>query len=442
VIARAVAPLTPAQAAGRVAAGANAFWLASPGVQEDIAVQADFVGCDPVRVLRGSSVDELEAAWADERRAWAASSEGALPEGLPIGVGWLSYDLARQWMRLPSLASDEHDWADIGFHFYDAVWCWDHRRQQATILARDEGAAGRLAARLAVSEGTTALPTLGTLAADQPDERYLTGVRRILDYLLAGDAYQVNLARRLSAPLSPRDALAVATLLRARVPAPHGLFLVAGDAGAGAGTVVGNSPERFLRCDGRGAVETRPIKGTRPRTGVAAADELARRELQASPKDRAEHVMIVDLERNDLGRVCQSGSVVVEGLARVMDLPTVFHLVSTVRGTLRPEVGLAELLRATFPGGSVTGAPKQRAMEIIEELEPFRRGPYTGATGWLGATGDLDLAVAIRTALVRERLTLSVGGGIVADSTPEAELAETTAKAAAFAALGTVRTTA
>jgi anthranilate/para-aminobenzoate synthase component I len=247
----------------------------------------------------------------------------------------------------------------------------------------------------------------------------------------------VNLSRRLSAPLPLQDALAVATLLRARVPAPHGLFLIAGDGGAGA--VVGNSPERFLRCDGRGAVETRPIKGTRPRTGVAAADELARRELQVSPKDRAEHVMIVDLERSDLGRVCQPGTVVVEGLARVMDLPTVFHLVSTVRGILRPEVGLAELLRATFPGGSVTGAPKQRAMEIIEELEPFRRGPYTGATGWLGAAGDLDLAVAIRTALVRERLTLSVGGGIVADSTPEAELAETTAKAAAFAALGTAR---
>ena len=146
--------------------------------------------------------------------------------------------------------------------------------------------------------------------------------------------------------------------------------------------------------------------------------------------------MIVDLERNDLGRVCRAGSVVVEDLTRVLALPTVFHLVSTVRGTLRADVGLAALLRATFPGGSVTGAPKQRAMEIIEELEPVRRGPYTGATGWLGAAGDLDLAIAIRTALVRNgRLTLSVGGGIVADSRADAELAETIAKAAAFTAL-------
>ncbi len=153
-------------------------------------------------------------------------------------------------------------------------------------------------------------------------------------------------------------------------------------------------------------------------------------------KERAEHVMIVDLERNDLGRVSVAGSIVVEGLARLIELPTVFHMVTTVRGRLRPDTGLAALLRATFPGGSITGAPKRRAMEIIEELEPVRRGPYTGATGWLGAAGDLDLAVAIRTALVRgDRLTLSVGGGIVADSHPAAELAETEAKASAFTAI-------
>jgi para-aminobenzoate synthetase component 1 len=158
--------------------------------------------------------------------------------------------------------------------------------------------------------------------------------------------------------------------------------------------------------------------------------------LVASPKDRAEHVMIVDLERNDLGRVCETGSVVVDGVARVLSLPTVHHLVSTVRGRLRAGVGLAALLEATFPGGSITGAPKRRAMQIIDELEPVARGPYTGATGWLGVAGDVDLAVAIRTALVSGgRLSLSVGGGIVADSTPEDEWAETEVKAAAFARL-------
>jgi para-aminobenzoate synthetase component 1 len=200
--------------------------------------------------------------------------------------------------------------------------------------------------------------------------------------------------------------------------------------------LVGNSPERFLALDGQGHIETRPIKGTRARGADPQRDDAALAELCAAPKERAEHVMIVDLERNDLGRVCSPGSITVDGLARVMALPTVFHLVSTVSGRLRPGVDLAALLRATFPGGSITGAPKQRAMEIIEELEPVRRGPYTGATGWLGVGGDLDLAVAIRTAVITDgRLTLSVGGGIVADSRPDAELGETEAKARAFTAL-------
>jgi para-aminobenzoate synthetase component 1 len=229
----------------------------------------------------------------------------------------------------------------------------------------------------------------------------------------------------------------LAAALRERAPAPHAIWL--GERSAGGEIdriIVGNSPERFLRVERDGRIETRPIKGTRARGGDAASDAAARAALTASVKDRAEHVMIVDLERNDLGRVCEVGSVVVEGLLRVVELPTVFHLVSTVRGRLRAEVGLAELLRATFPGGSITGAPKRRAMEIIEELEPVRRGVYTGATGWLGAAGDLDLAVAIRTATVAGgQLSLSIGGGIVADSDAAAEWEETEIKASAFVSL-------
>jgi anthranilate/para-aminobenzoate synthase component I len=201
-------------------------------------------------------------------------------------------------------------------------------------------------------------------------------------------------------------------------------------------TILGNSPERFLSLGADGAVETRPIKGTRPRVADADADREIAAELAGAAKDRAEHVMIVDLERNDLGRICRPGSIEVASLARVVSLPTVHHLVSTVRGRLRPEIGLTALLAATFPGGSVTGAPKRRAMQIIDELEPAPRGIYTGATGWLGAAGDLDLAIAIRTAVLRAgTLEVSVGGGIVADSTPEGELAETEVKARAFAAL-------
>jgi para-aminobenzoate synthetase component 1 len=443
------APLAPADAAGRASAGVGPFWLASPGPKgdgdgdgdrggdADIDITADFVACDPVRVVEGSSVEQLQQAWAEQRRRWSDDAGAPPPVRVPIGVGWLSYDLARQWIRLRPQASDDHGWPDIGFYFYDAVWCRHSGGQTASIAAVDQAAARRLSARLATSvdnaSSSAAAVHLPALRADQTDDRYLAGVARILDYLQAGDAYQVNLARRLAAPFDAVQALALADGLRARAPAPHSLWMTTAD---GRAAIVGNSPERFLRVDGAGAIETRPIKGTARRGADAKADRAARQALLASEKDRAEHVMIVDLERNDLGRVCVPGSLVLEGLARVVALPTVFHLVSTVRGRLRADVDLVALLRATFPGGSVTGAPKQRAMEIIEELEPFRRGPYTGATGWLGAAGDLDLAVAIRTALVRGgRLTLSVGGGIVADSLPAAELAETTAKAAAFADL-------
>jgi para-aminobenzoate synthetase component 1 len=431
------APLDPADAARRVASGVDPFWLTSPGPDTgagaDTGVAFDAVGADPVRVVRGGDVDQLEQAWHDERRLWAAIGAGAppLPASLPIGVGWLSYDLGRRWIRLPSRAADDHGWPELEVRFHDAVWIRDAATGAARILARDGRAAARLGERLATAAPPRPAPVIGALTADMPADTYFAAVERILAYLVAGDAYQVNLARRLSADIAGGDPLWIAHALRARAPAPHAIWLAR--ANGALDYLVGNSPERFLRTDGCGGVETRPIKGTRPRGADAAADRRLREELVTAAKERAEHVMIVDLERNDLGQVCVPGSIAVDGVARVVELPTVFHLVTTVRGRLRPEIGLAELLRATFPGGSITGAPKRRAMEIIEELEPVRRGPYTGATGWFGAAGDLDLAIAIRTATVRAgRLTLSVGGGIVADSDPVAELAETEAKARAF----------
>jgi anthranilate/para-aminobenzoate synthase component I len=263
----------------------------------------------------------------------------------------------------------------------------------------------------------------------------------VQEYLRAGDVYQVNLARRLAArclSVGP-PGLALFTRLQAESPAPHALWLAQGegDGEGGPRALIGNSPERFLQLGADGAIATEPIKGTRPRA-QGAADQAWARRLQGDPKDHAEHVMIVDLERNDLGRVCQTGSVTVHDPLRLLSLPSVFHLVTTVRGQLRPGVELPEILRACFPGGSITGAPKIRAMEIIDELEPACRGPYTGATGWLGAAGDLDLAIAIRTAVLDgDRLTLWVGGGIVVDSSPEAELEETSVKARAFARLAT-----
>jgi para-aminobenzoate synthetase component 1 len=285
---------------------------------------------------------------------------------------------------------------------------------------------------LATEPGAGAAPVVGPIGPEAGDEVFLAGVARILEYLQAGDAYQVNLSRRLSADCGPGDPTRLAAALRAQAPAPHGALIAA----VGGGSVVSNSPERFLAVDTAGVVETRPIKGTRPRGATPEADRAVAAALLTAAKDRAEHVMIVDLERNDLGRVCRTGSVEIASLAALVSLPTVHHLISTVRGVLREDVDLRALLTATFPGGSITGAPKRRAMQIIDELEPAPRELYTGAIGWLGAAGDLDLAIAIRTALVRDgRLTLSVGGGIVADSTPASELEETVAKARAFTAL-------
>jgi anthranilate/para-aminobenzoate synthase component I len=427
VIVLPAAPLSPAEAAAR--AGPSGFWLASPG-EADLGVERQFVGADPVRVARGSGLaglDELEEVWRQERLLW----QGA--PGVPIAVGHLSYDLGRHFERLRSAPRTSLA-PELEFHFHDALWVSEPGG--SAIWARDAKAAARLQARLGVAAEVPD-ESLGPLHPLEPPERHLQGVRRILDYLQAGDVYQVNLARRLAAPLATTAGPAGQALFRrlqAESPAPHALWLGGGSGSA----LVGNSPERLLRLRPDGALETRPIKGTRPRFATPPEDAAAAAALAADPKDRAEHVMIVDLERNDLGRVCQIGSVQVEGFARVVSLATVHHLVTTVRGQLRAGVGLAALLRATFPGGSITGAPKIRAMEIIDELEPAPRGPYTGATGWLGAAGDLDLAVAIRTAVVRDgQLTLWVGGGIVADSTPEGELEETEVKARAFVRLAT-----
>jgi anthranilate/para-aminobenzoate synthase component I len=417
VITAGAPPLDAAEAARRAGQGRMPVWLVSPG-EGDLEIARQVVACDPVRVVRGD-VEALEQAWREERDRWQGGP------GVPIGVGFLSYDLGRRFERIRGPARDS-GWPDLEFRFYDALWV--QGAGGAEIWAQDAAAAGRLAARLVVPAPPVEQgAVLGPLEDLDPPAGYLAGVERILEYLRAGDVYQVNLARRLGAVLPASEGPAGWALfarLQAESPAPHALWLGDHDT-----CLVGNSPERFLRVDAEGGVETRPIKGTRPRGADAA--ELARH-----PKDLAEHIMIVDLERNDLGRVCQAGSVSVEGFARTVSLPTVHHLVTTVRGRLRPGVGLAELLHATFPGGSITGAPKIRAMEIIAELENAARGPYTGATGWLGAAGDLDLAVAIRTALVRDRrLTLWVGGGIVADSIPEDELRETVAKASAFARL-------
>ncbi len=255
---------------------------------------------------------------------------------------------------------------------------------------------------------------------------YATAVARVREYIVAGDIYQANLTQRFTLPC-PDHPWTVYTRLRAANPAPFAAYMP-----WPGGALVSASPERFLHSDGV-AVETRPIKGTRPRGATPAADAQLAAELTASAKDRAENVMIVDLMRNDLGRVCTVGSVAVPRLLALESYATVHHLVSTVTGRLAAGRSALDLLRACWPGGSITGAPKIRAMEIIADLEPQERGPYCGSIGYLSLAGSLDTSILIRTVILHDgQATVDAGGGIVADSDPAAEYAESLTKAAAL----------
>ena len=362
------------------------------------------------------------------------AEHGCTPTGAPRAVsrprvaGYLGYDLGRAIERLGARPPGPAV-PDAWLAAYDAVVVWP-ADGPAAIRADDPAAAAALAARLARDPAPAPPPRLGP--ADPLDDagRHGAAVDAIRRYIERGDVYQVNLARRLRWPIArDGDALALYAALHAAAPAAYGAVIE-----AGAVRIVSGSPECFLRRAGERLI-TCPIKGTRPRTGDAAPDRARAADLAAHPKDAAEHLMIVDLERNDLGRIAAIGSVAVDELGAVVELPGLYHKVSTVSARPRPGVTWAEILRATFPGGSITGAPKIRAMQIIDELEPVARGPYCGAFGWWGDGGAVDLAIAIRIGvLAADALVVHVGGGIVADSERAAELAETDDKAAGWRA--------
>jgi para-aminobenzoate synthetase component 1 len=262
---------------------------------------------------------------------------------------------------------------------------------------------------------------------DRTPEAYAEHVRAVLDYIKAGDIYQANYTQRWVAELPVGfDPFESYRRLRALSPAPYAAYIQDGVGDA----VLSASPERFLALSSDRRIDTRPIKGTRPRGATGAADRANAEALLASDKDRAENLMIVDLLRNDLGRVAERGSVAVPELNALHSFASVHHLVSTVTARLKRALGPLDLIRACFPGGSVTGAPKIRAMEIIDELEAARRGPYCGAIGWIGLDGAMELSIAIRTITVtRTRAIAQAGGGIVADSDPAAEYEEALTKA-------------
>jgi para-aminobenzoate synthetase component 1 len=365
---------------------------------------------------------------------WSALAElsgqanfGAPPWPRAAAIGCLAYELGALCDRFPAGATQgpfplaifqTYDAGYVHDLRQDATWVWGKTRAAARALLSALSSVGQLPARaLRLSpfeEGTR--------------EEYRRGVRRVLDYIGAGDIYQANISRRFHARIDAPAHLLYRSL-RAQCPAPFGGFLDFDEF-----QLLSVSPERFLFLDrGAGRIETRPIKGTRARSPHPARDRALAAELCVSAKDRAEHVMIVDLERNDLGRVCRTGSVRVARLAGLESFAHVHHLVSTVEGRLRPGVDLPAVLRATFPGGSITGAPKLRAMEIISEVEGAPRGPAFGAFGYIDAHGRVDLALAIRTAVVADGVvSYRAGGGIVADSDPDAEYEEASLKAASF----------
>jgi para-aminobenzoate synthetase component I len=343
--------------------------------------------------------------------------------GEDFWAGWLSHDLGREIERLPVEADDDLGLPPLALGRYEAWLEWDHERR--TVHLCGDGDASHLLQALAHPAGAEPrhLPLAGW-ESSLPRPRYEQAVRRAIDLIRAGDVFQVNLSQRLTTSWEG-DPFALYGRLRRCSPAP---FMAL--ARLGGADVISASPERFL-CRRGDRIETRPIKGTRPRGATPAEDRRQALALRSSAKDRAENVMIVDLARNDLGRVASFGSVGVRELYRLESHPGVHHLVSTVEARLRPDVSVADVVRATFPPGSVTGAPKIRALEIIEELEPVRRGPYCGAIGCFTPGGDIDLSVAIRTFVAAHgRLHLHVGGAVVADSDPALEWRETMHKGA------------
>lgn len=361
----------------------------------------------------------------------------AVVEGLPFAggaLGYFAYDLGRRLEKLPVRAVDEDRLPEMAIGIYDWALIVDHEARRSTLVGRgfDERTNQRWEELRAVFTTPGRHRRRGFYRLASPvtsnlnKTRYLEAFRRVQDYISAGDCYQVNLAQRFSCSVDGDMWLAYQNL-RELSPAPFGAYL-----NLPWMRVLSSSPERFLRVVD-GAVETMPIKGTRPRSMDFREDRRLAGELRWSQKDRAENVMIVDLMRNDLGKVCVTGSVRVPKLCDLESFPTVHHLVSTVTGRLAPGRHSIDLLRACFPGGSITGAPKLRVMEIIEELEPHRRGVYCGSIGYVGFDGAMDSNIAIRTMIhTQGRLHLWAGGGIVADSDPEAEYQETFDKAFAM----------
>jgi len=387
-------------------------------------------------------------------RQYPSVSLPGLPRFTGGAVGFIGYDVVRSLEQLPSAPPDDRGLPDALLMIADTILVLDNLYQRATIIANVEVTAGMdradltaayRAAEARIEDWLGRLRTPASLAPlaieakpASPDyhapfgrPEFMSAVKRIKEYILEGDTFQTVLSRRLD--LDAPDPFLTYRYLRALNPAPYLYYLHCDDM-----HVVGSSPEVLVRVEEH-EVTVRPIAGTRPRGASVEEDQALQAELEADPKERAEHLMLVDLGRNDVGRVAQFGTVRVTSFLTVERYSHVMHLVSEVRGALRPELDALDALAACFPAGTVSGAPKVRAMEILDELEPTRRGPYAGAVGYIGWGGaSMDTAIAIRTVVMKGgRAWVQAGAGIVADSEPAAEWQETEAKAGAvLVALG------
>lgn len=395
------------------------------------------------RAVPGSPIAALRACLAPYRLA----PRPDLP-AIPGAIGYFAYDLGASLERVAAPARRAGLTDDIAFNLYDTLLAVDHGRGTCLLIATGfpeadgPARAARAQARLDAFADWLAAPSEPlpkwtgaclTWRSNFSRQTYESAVEKVRDYIRAGDIYQANIAQRFAADLPPGfDPFAFYRRLRETNPATFGAYLDFDGL-----TVASSSPERFLKLEGR-AVETRPIKGTVARDPDPPRDAEIAAALQANPKERAENIMIVDLLRNDLSMVCEVGTVAVPALMRVESYATVHQLVSTVRGRLRDDVGTVEALRALFPAGSMTGAPKRRTMEVVAEVETTPRGVYAGALGWIGGDGRADLGVVIRTLVARPapggrgdfRYEWGTGGGITVRSDAASEYAETRWKAA------------
>lgn len=425
------------------------FFLDS-GMDYDKLGNYSFVGFDPfvtfksknnnIEIIENGSVKCLTGNPLESLRNLLNKYNLSYKSELPFiggAVGFLGYDLCHFIEKLPRTAIDDVDIPDCFFGLYDGVIIIDHRKGDVYIASlgikdKPEVVIKSIEDELRLSNNVKNDNKIFNVNKDTKftsnftKSEYLDAVNKIKNYIKSGDIYQVNLTQRFECEMQ-YDATSLYKKLRKVNPAPFASYIDFGD-----GQIVSSSPERFIKIKDN-YIETRPIKGTRPRGKTIEEDNKNREELLNSEKDKAELLMIVDLERNDIGKISKTGTVKVPELFHLEEYATVYHLVSTVNGEIKDDCDVIDCIEATFPGGSITGAPKIRAMEIIDELEPTQRNVYTGSIGYIGFNGDTDLNIVIRTIVCKDnKAYFQVGGGIVWDSDPELEFEETLHKGRAL----------